>query len=450
MQHEQTVHAGHVDAAHAGSAHAGHGDRVPHDEMSAAAYAARLEPADRDAWQQPVELLAAIGLAPGARVADVGTGSGYFLPHLSRAVGPSGHVVGEDIRDDLLDVVRERSAREHLANVEARLGTADDPRLEPGLYDLVLFVDTYHHIANRPVFLAHLARALAPRGRLVIVDFREGPLPVGPPPEHKIALAEVEREVRAAGFAIARTHTFLRYQWVLELVLRSAANETSACVARPGAACAPRGERPRIVLDESLTPTEAGLPALSADGVEVALAVSDPESASSSLLVRYVSAGSGSVLRDQVVLSVEEALALEDDTPSAALRTRVEQRVGDIDAALARGGFTPIASMSFSAPPAGPNTAATRVVARGQDRTLSFGPTTSLLMLQSPNGHEHLHSVLPSGTSRCTGREVIHAPSPTAAWLDLARSVLVVRIRFADVGPCRGPQPRDLVYFLGA
>ena len=401
--------------------------------MSAAEYAAHLEPADRDAWQQPVELLAAIGVPVGARVADVGTGSGYFLPYLSRAVGPSGAVTAEDIRADFLEFVRARAVRDGLDNVEARLGIADDPRLEPSAYDLILFVDTYHHIVDRPVFLAHLARALLPGGRLVIVDFREGVLPVGPPPEHKIALAEVEREVRAAGFAIARTHTFLRHQWVLELVPRAALVAQSACVPRSGAPCPPRVERPRVVLDESLTPTEAGLPAVSADGAELALAVGDAEGASSSLQVRFVAAVDGAQLRDHLVLSVDEALALEEDAADAATRARIEQRVADFDAAMMRGGFTSLASLVL-APRVGARTA--QLTASGAGLTVEFDSTSRALVVRAADGHERLRTALDSGASLCSGRTVAHRPAPARVGVcDLGRVENVdstVRVRGDD------------------
>ena len=61
------------------------------------AIAAGLGSAERDATERPQELVDEMGLKPGMTVADVGTGVGYMLPYLSRAVGPSGHVTAEDI-----------------------------------------------------------------------------------------------------------------------------------------------------------------------------------------------------------------------------------------------------------------------------------------------------------------------------------------------------------------
>jgi 2-polyprenyl-3-methyl-5-hydroxy-6-metoxy-1,4-benzoquinol methylase len=194
-----------------------HGDRVPH-HVSAREYAARLDEPSRAEWQMPDRVVSASGVTAGMRVADLGTGSGYFVPALSSAVGANGAVLGEDIDAALLDIAREHAAAGHLTNVTFRQGTPDDPGLEPASYDRVFVVDAYHHIENRPAFLAHVRAALRPgTGRFVVVDFRDGDLPVGPPPGHKLPRAQVERELRENGFAIEREETFLPYQYLLVL-----------------------------------------------------------------------------------------------------------------------------------------------------------------------------------------------------------------------------------------
>jgi hypothetical protein len=211
-------------------------------------------------------------------------------------------------------------------------------------------------------------------------------------------------------------------------------------------ACAPQSERPRIVLDESLTPTEAGLPALSADGTEVALAVSDTETASSSLSVRFVRTEDAETLREAVIVSREEALALEDsDAPDAALRARVEARVTDLDAALASGGFQPLQSTSFSATT---TRATTRLTATTAALTLDFDPATRTLLALADDGHERLRSTLEPREARCAGRATSVAPVPSIAWLDARRGVLVVRVHFATEARCVAPSSIERVLRL--
>src|SRR6266446_766205 len=63
----------------------------------------------------------------------------------------------------------------------------DDARLPAASVDVVLIVDTYHHLDARLGYLTRLRRALKAQGRVAIVDWQATPLPVGPPMEHKLA-----------------------------------------------------------------------------------------------------------------------------------------------------------------------------------------------------------------------------------------------------------------------
>ncbi|MEZ4238377.1 MAG: methyltransferase domain-containing protein [Myxococcota bacterium] len=191
---------------------------VSHPFHDAARWADVFDDPARDAWQRPEALVEALRLRPGDTVADVGAGTGYFEPHLARAVGPEGHVLAVDIEPELVDHMRARFADTGLQTVEARLGAADDPALPAHEVDLVLLVDTYHHIGDRVDYFARLKDALAKKGRLVIVDFRadrDGP---GPPKAHRIPAEQVVAELAEAGWKLKRDHgDLLPEQYVLEL-----------------------------------------------------------------------------------------------------------------------------------------------------------------------------------------------------------------------------------------
>lgn len=177
-----------------------------------------LERPERDGWQKPRELVTALAIAPGSTVADVGTGSGYFLPYLVEAV-PSGTIVAQDIDAGLLEHVEERIAREGWTNVRTRLATTDDPSLEEARFDLVLMVDVFHHVREKVEFLEQLRDALAPCGRIAIADFPPGDaIPTNiAGTEHRIARERVIAIAREAGLEVVREHGFIRYQFVLEL-----------------------------------------------------------------------------------------------------------------------------------------------------------------------------------------------------------------------------------------
>ena len=78
-----------------------------------------LEEPSRDGWQKPAQVVLALKLQPGDVVADIGTGSGYFVPYLSTAVGPSGRVLAVDIQPEMLAFVERKVGELGLTSVYA-------------------------------------------------------------------------------------------------------------------------------------------------------------------------------------------------------------------------------------------------------------------------------------------------------------------------------------------
>ncbi|MEO6026523.1 MAG: methyltransferase domain-containing protein [Candidatus Binatia bacterium] len=174
----------------------------------------------RDAWQKPRELVAALGLRPGMWVADLGAGTGYFSRYLDAAVAPGGVVFAVDTEPNLVAHLRTRAEQEKTATVVPILASTDDPRLPPGALDLVLIVDTYHHFDRRLEYLRRLSAAVKPQGRIAIVDWKKDDLKIGPPPEHRLARAEVVDEMRAVGYALVAEPALLAHQYVLVFTRR--------------------------------------------------------------------------------------------------------------------------------------------------------------------------------------------------------------------------------------
>jgi ubiquinone/menaquinone biosynthesis C-methylase UbiE len=175
-------------------------------EKGRAGLAKGLGAPDRDQKQRPEALVKALGIKPGMTVADVGTGVGYMLSHLSPAVGPQGKVLAEDIFDDFLAKARAAAEKAGLTNVEFIKGTEHSANLPAGGVDLILALDSYHHFNYPAEMLAGFKAALKPDGRLAIVEYykREGAMGGGNSALTHIRLddADVIKEVEGAGFAL--------------------------------------------------------------------------------------------------------------------------------------------------------------------------------------------------------------------------------------------------------
>jgi ubiquinone/menaquinone biosynthesis C-methylase UbiE len=172
-----------------------------------------FDDAGRDAWQRPDEIVRALALRAGAAVADLGAGTGYFSKRLAAAVGSDGVVFAVDVEPNLVVHLRERAEREKTANVVPILASPSNPRLPPGSCDVVLVVDTYHHIDDRLTYFRNLRRVLRANGRVAIVDWQKRPLPVGPEMEHKLDRAVVVDEMKRSGFRLVAEPDVLPYQY---------------------------------------------------------------------------------------------------------------------------------------------------------------------------------------------------------------------------------------------
>jgi ubiquinone/menaquinone biosynthesis C-methylase UbiE len=168
----------------------------------------------RGIWQRPADVVSALELRPGASVADLGAGEGYFLPHLSDAVGVDGSVYAVDVEAEVVEALRLQFPAEE-TNVTAVLAASDDPKLPEAALDLVLLVNTYHHIEDRPAYFRGLQRNLRPGARVAIIEPNEelgGLLSLALDEGHTSSASNVENEMRAAGYVVAARHEFLPVQ----------------------------------------------------------------------------------------------------------------------------------------------------------------------------------------------------------------------------------------------
>jgi arsenite methyltransferase len=175
----------------------------------------RLVTSGRDGWQHPEEVVRALALARGDEVAEIGAGSGYWLPWLSAAVGPEGRVYAVEVDDELVAALEARVSEEKLANVVVVRGGFDDPKLPDGRIDLAMTCLTYHHIEERPSYFRRLRADLSTRGRVAHLDDRHDvPLPFRwfQSSGHWSDPESVRSEMGAAGYERVAEFDFLPLQ----------------------------------------------------------------------------------------------------------------------------------------------------------------------------------------------------------------------------------------------
>ncbi|MCX2718020.1 class I SAM-dependent methyltransferase [Lentiprolixibacter aurantiacus] len=174
--------------------------------------ASRFESPERDAYQKPEKVLSYLGNISGKKIMDIGSGSGYFSVKMAKK---GARVIAADVNDEFQALIKERIEGEKIENLTTRKIPYDSPGLEDNEVDMVLMVNTYHHIENRPEYFAKVKNGLKSRGELVIIDFFDAEIPVGPR-HHKIPIDTVISELKKAGYTHFQVEVnLLPYQYII-------------------------------------------------------------------------------------------------------------------------------------------------------------------------------------------------------------------------------------------
>ncbi|MCX8117382.1 MAG: class I SAM-dependent methyltransferase [Desulfobacterota bacterium] len=109
---------------------------------------------------------------------DVGTGPGIFPIFLARAL-PEIRFQAIDLSPVMVDIARENAKEAGLADrIDFQVGTAYALPCEDRSLDLLLCINTLHHLEEPVAFFDEAARALKPEGSFVIVDFHRDASPI--------------------------------------------------------------------------------------------------------------------------------------------------------------------------------------------------------------------------------------------------------------------------------
>ena len=191
-----------------------HRPGMKHDFSDVAKHAKSFDNPERVAWQKPDSVIALMKIEPGMTVADVGAGTGFFVPYLARAVGEKGRVLALDVEPNMVEHLQDRAREAGLEQVEARLVDGADPDLAAASVDRVLIVTTSHPLDDRAAYSAKLREDLARGGSVWIVDF-DKTSSKGPPAAHKLEPREVIAELRAGGLVASQVEEDLPEQYVV-------------------------------------------------------------------------------------------------------------------------------------------------------------------------------------------------------------------------------------------
>jgi len=133
-------------------------------------------------------------IGPGHTVLDLGCGPGAFSIAMAKMVGELGKVIAVDVQEKMLQIVREKAARQGLGSRIVTLKSGPDGIGLSEKVDFALAFYMVHEVPDAEAFLKEVASALKPRGKLLIVE-----------PRMHVSPAAFEKTIEVARLAGLRT-----------------------------------------------------------------------------------------------------------------------------------------------------------------------------------------------------------------------------------------------------
>ena len=161
---------------------------------------------------KPDEVLKALELQRGQKVADIGAGGGYFTLRFAEIVGADGRVFAVDVNQDFLEFIQNSAKEKGLSNVETVLAAKDGANLPEKSFDLIFIRNASHHLPERPEYFKKLKAALKPQGRIAVVEYRGSGFSFHGLFGHYVPKETIIEEMEQAGFQLEKDLSFLPEQ----------------------------------------------------------------------------------------------------------------------------------------------------------------------------------------------------------------------------------------------
>ncbi|HEY8507783.1 MAG TPA: methyltransferase domain-containing protein [Steroidobacteraceae bacterium] len=178
-------------------------------DLKVSEWVRRFEGESREVYVHRHKIVAALDLNPGQSVADVGAGTGLFVPLLAARVGKEGRVYAVDISRPFIEHITQEAKKAGLSQVRTVLSNEHSIELPADSVDMIFTSDAYHHFIYYQDMLASMHKALKPGGQLIVVDFdieSEG-LDQGMIEHVGRTKGEFRRQIEEAGFTFREDMT---------------------------------------------------------------------------------------------------------------------------------------------------------------------------------------------------------------------------------------------------
>lgn len=154
-------------------------------------------------FSNPEKNLEQFGLQSGQKVADLGSGAGFYALAAATIVGDKGKVYAIDILKEMLQKLKNEAVRRHLVNIETLWGNVEKlggTRLADATADVALVCNTLFQVEKKDDFITEIKRILKPGGKVLLIDWKESFGGMGPHKDHVVSESKARELFEKQGF----------------------------------------------------------------------------------------------------------------------------------------------------------------------------------------------------------------------------------------------------------
>ncbi|MFC1614966.1 class I SAM-dependent methyltransferase [Patescibacteria group bacterium] len=158
-------------------------------------------------FTNPEQNINYLSLKDGDRVADLGAGIGAYALASARKVGKSGKVYAVEVQKDLVSKVKHNASDAKLDNVEVLWGDIEEiggSKIGDNIVDAVILSNILFQVEDKEGLLAETNRILKSGGKILVVEWSESFLGLGPQPEYVVSKIDAKQIIGGAGFALEK------------------------------------------------------------------------------------------------------------------------------------------------------------------------------------------------------------------------------------------------------
>lgn len=165
----------------------------------------RLNDPGRFETLNPKVMWIALGEPLPEIVVDIGAGTGLFSAWFARAF-PEATIYAVDLEDVMVDWMREN--RPEVTEGRIVPVKADETKipLPDDFAGLVTMINLHHELADPDATYAEALRLTKPGGQVLVVDWKPGDTPKGPPQEVRVSAETLAESLERAGYVRVRSH----------------------------------------------------------------------------------------------------------------------------------------------------------------------------------------------------------------------------------------------------